>query len=68
MIRLAFSIPFSTPKITTTAVIITYNANQNTGESALLIKPVKYSSPAAAVTSPVRKVTKYFTTQPPITQ
>ena len=66
--RLAFSIPFSTPMITTMAVRRTYMQNHTTGETVWLVKAVKYSSPEARPPSPVRKVTKYLITQPPITQ
>ena len=65
---LAFSIPFSTPRITITAVSRMKTANQRTGEAASLINPVKNSSPAAFETCPVKKVTRYLITHPPITQ
>ena len=65
---LDFSIPLLTPPMITIDVISRNTTISASGEIVSEIKPVKYPSAAALTPSPVRKVIKYFITQPPIVQ
>ena len=65
---LTFSIPFSTPKITTRAVAARNTRNHTTGSPVELIKFTKKELSAAAFAPPKLKDARYFVTHPPITQ
>ena len=67
MKRLAFSMPFSTPKNTITAVMPIKRKNHPIGSTSSPVKFPKYVSSAAAPIWPVTNTEKYFMTQPPIT-